>query len=36
MEAEGSDWCFGEIVARGDDPAILVAVEVADCQCVAG
>ena len=36
MEAEGSDWRFGEIVAGGDDPAILALVEVADSQGVAG
>lgn len=36
MEAERSDGCLGEIVARSDDPAILAFVEVTDSQGVAG
>ena len=36
MEAEGGDGGLGEVVARGDDPAVFALVEVADGQRVAG
>lgn len=36
VKAEGSDGGLGEVVARGDDPAVLALVEVADCEGVAG